>query len=173
MKKEDCFYVGTLVGKYSFKGEMLAKIDSDSLDIYTHMESIFVELSTGLIPFFIRKSQWHKSELLRIQFENVNDEAAADVLLKKDLYLPLSFLPSLEGKRFYYHEVIGFTITEKNRVIGSIENVIENSAQALFEIQTPAQTTALIPIHDDFIVAVNRSKKTIEVILPEGLINLF
>lgn len=86
MKKDDCFYVGTVVGKYSFKGEVLVKTDSDNPEDYTKLESIFVELSTGLVPFFIRKCQLHKSSLLRIDFEEVNSEQDADAILKKNLF---------------------------------------------------------------------------------------
>jgi len=172
MKKEDCFYVGTLVGKFSFKGEMLAKVDSDTPEEYITLESIFVELSTGLVPFFIKKCQLHKSELLRIQFDSVENEAAAMALLKKDLYLPLSLLPPLKGTQFYYHEVVGFSIEEDGKLLGAIQQVIESGAQALFQVQTEERKEVLIPIHDDFIVAIHRDLKKIEMQLPEGLLEL-
>lgn len=172
MKKEDCFYVGTLVGKFSFKGEMLAKVDSDTPEEYITLESIFVELSTGLVPFFIKKCQLHKSELLRIQFDSVDNEAAAMALLKKDLYLPLSLLPPLKGTQFYYHEVVGFSIEEDGKLLGAIQQVIESGAQALFQVQTEERKEVLIPIHDDFIVAIHRDLKKIVMQLPEGLLEL-
>ncbi|MDC0132220.1 ribosome maturation factor RimM [Flavobacteriaceae bacterium] len=171
MKKESCFYLGTVVGKYSFKGEVLVKIDSDSPQECLTLESIFVELTTGLVPFFIRKCQLHKSSLLRIDFEEVTDEAAADALLKKELYLPLTLLPPLEGNKFYYHEVIGFDIVENDKNLGKIKVIHDQGAQALFEIDR-VDTTALIPIHDDFILTVDRITKTITVNLPEGLLDL-
>jgi len=172
MKKEDCFYVGTIVGKYSFKGELLVKTDSDHPEGYTQLESIFVDLATGLVPFFIKKCQLHKSELLRIQFEDVPDEKTADTLLKKEVYLPLSLLPPLDGKKFYYHEVIGFTIQENNQKLGTIIAIQDQGVQALFEIETKKGTTALIPIHNDFILEVDRSNHCIKVNLPEGLLDL-
>src|SRR6056300_933568 len=172
MKKESCFYLGTVVGKYSFKGEVLVKIDSDSPQEYLTLESIFVELTTGLVPFFIRKCQLHKSSLLRIDFEEVTDEAAADALLKKELYLPLTLLPPLEGNKFYYHEVIGFTVSTALENVGVIRNVIDQGSQALFEVEAPSNKIHLIPIHDDFILQVDRENNRIVLELPEGLLDL-
>ena len=39
----------------------------------------------------INNIQLHKSELIRIQFDNILNEMEADKLIKKDVYLPLSF----------------------------------------------------------------------------------
>ena len=172
MKKDDCFYVGTVIGKYSFKGEVLVKTDSDNPEDYTQLESIFVELSTGLVPFFIRKCQLHKSSLLRIDFEEVNSEQDADAILKKNLFLPLDLLPPLEGNKFYYHEVIGFSITQNGTQIGTILRIIEQGLQALFEITDNQGAECLIPIHDDFILEVDRASRNITVQLPEGLLEL-
>ncbi len=172
MKKEDCFYVGTIVGKYSFKGELLIKTDSDTPEDYTRLESIFVELNTGLVPFFIEKCQLHKSALLRIKFDQVNNEQEAESLLKKEVYLPLSMLPTLEDTKFYYHEVIGFEIIEENQSIGTVINILDQGMQALFEIKKKDGNLSLIPIHDDLILEVNRDSKSIHVQLPEGLLDL-
>ena len=172
MKKKDCFYIGTVVAKYSYKGELLVKIDSDNPEQYLKLESFFVNLDTGLVPFFVKNCYLHKSELLRIKFENVSNEDQADLLIRKNLYLPLKLLPPLEGKKFYFHEVLGFNVKEKNKIIGTILKIQENKVQALFEIEKKDGSISMIPVHDDFILEVNRKEKYIEVKIPDGLLDL-
>lgn len=173
MKKEDCFYLGRIVKKYSFKGELLAKLDTDQPDLYEHLDAMFVQVRNNLIPFFIESSQLHKSDLLRIKFEDVDSEADADALIKSELYLPLEFLPKLEGNKFYFHEVIGFKITDKSfGNIGVIKAINDSTAQALFEVDRDG-IEILIPMNDEFIVEVNRKNKTITVETPPGLIDLY
>ncbi|WP_438963755.1 ribosome maturation factor RimM [Winogradskyella sp.] len=173
MKKDECFYLGKIVKKYSFKGELLAKLDTDEPDLYSNLDAIFVDLRGNMVPFFIERSQLHKSDLLRLKFEDVDSEADADSLLKSDLYLPLDLLPKLEGDKFYFHEVIGFSIKDKNfGEVGIIKNINDSTAQALFEIDSDG-TEILIPMNDEFIVKVDRKNKTIHVNTPEGLIDLY
>ncbi len=173
MKKDDCFYLGKIVKKYSFKGEILAKLDTDQPGLYEKLDAIFLDLKNNLVPFFIEKSQLHKSNLLRVKFEDVDTEADADSLIKTDLYLPLELLPKLDGNKFYYHEVIGFNITDKNYGdVGVVTGINDSTSQALFEIDKNG-TNILIPMNDEFILEVNRDKKTIIVETPEGLIDLY
>jgi len=173
MKKEDCFYLGKIVKKYSFKGELLAKLDTDEPELYENLDAIFIDLRGNLVPFFVESSQLHKSDLLRLNFEDVDSEADADALLKCDLYLPLDLLPKLEGNKFYFHEVIGFKITDENfGEVGIIKSVNDITAQALFEIDRN-NIEILIPMNDEFIVNVDRKNKTVFVNTPEGLIDLY
>ncbi|MDT0556367.1 ribosome maturation factor RimM [Patiriisocius hiemis] len=173
MQKKDCFFVGKIVKKYSFKGELLIKLDTDDPEQFLEMESVFVEQHKNLIPFFIETSSLHKSSLLRVQFEEVENEADADALLGKELYLPLQFLPPLTGNKFYYHEIIGFTVTDISfGEVGTIIGVNDNTAQHLFVIEKD-EKEILIPINDEFIVNLNRKSKEITLQVPEGLIELY
>lgn len=173
MQKEDCFYLGKIVKKYSFKGELLVKLDTDEPELFTEMESVFVEQRKNLIPFFIEESSLHKSELLRVRFEDVANEEEANALIGAHLYLPLEFLPELTGNKFYYHEIIGFTAEDESfGKIGEITGVNDTTSQALFEIDREG-TEILIPMIDHFIKNVDRENKTILLDVPEGLIEMY
>ena len=173
MKKEDCFYLGKIVKKYSFKGEVLAKLDTDEPEFFENLDAVFMALRNNLVPFFVEHSQLHKSDLLRIKFEEVDSEEDADAIMKSELYLPLTLLPKLEGNKFYFHEVIGFTVIDKQfGTVGTITAINDSTAQALFEIDRDG-IEILIPMNDAFIVEVNRENKSITVDVPEGLIDLY
>lgn len=173
MRKEDCFYLGKIAKKFSYKGEVLAYLDTDEPGLYEKMESVFVELNNHLVPFFILESRLHKNDFLRIRFEDMDNEEAADRILGCELYLPLTALPALEGNKFYFHEIIGFAAEDKRLGnVGIITGVNDNSAQPLFEIKK-GETEILIPMIDDFIIKVDRENKTILLDTPEGLIDLY
>ncbi|MEP2279130.1 ribosome maturation factor RimM [Maribacter sp.] len=173
MRKEDCFYLGNIVSKYSFKGEVLVKLDTDDPEIYENMESVFVSLGNNLVPFFIKRCRLHKSNLLRIDFEEVKSESDANRIMKSGLYLPLTMLPKLSGNKFYYHEIIGFSMIDSvHGDIGIIQSVNDTTAQALFEVEKDG-VQLLIPVSDDIITKVDRKNKSIFVTTPDGLVDLY
>jgi len=151
----------------------MIKLDTDEPELYENVDAMFVDLRGSLVPFFIESAQFHKSELLRVKFEEVDTEEDADSILKCDVYLPLEFLPKLEDDKFYFHEVIGYTIEDVNfGKVGIIKSINDASSQALFEIDRDG-VEILIPLNDDIIKKVDKKKKLITVETPEGLINLY
>ena len=173
MRKEDCFYLGKIVRKHSFRGEVVVKLDTDEPELYQNLESVFVALGNDLVPFFIETISLQKGNQLRIRFEDVENEADADAIMGIEVYLPLKFLPKLTGNKFYYHEIIDFDIEDvKIGHIGVITGVNDSSAQPLFEVNANG-IDLFIPMIDKFIKKVDRENKKIIVETPEGLIDLY
>jgi 16S rRNA processing protein RimM len=173
MRKEECFYLGKIAKKFSFKGEVLIYLDTDEPELYENMESVFVEFNNNLVPFFIENSSLHKNDFLRVRFEDVTTEEEADRILGSAVYLPLNKLPKLTGNKFYYHEVIGFEIEDQRLgVFGKIVAVNDSSAQILFEVLN-GDIQILIPMIDHFLVKIDRENKKVMMNLPEGLVEMY
>ncbi|RXR35457.1 16S rRNA processing protein RimM [Flavobacterium piscinae] len=173
MRKEECFYLGKIAKKFSFKGEVLVFLDTDEPELYENMESVFVELNKNLVPFFIENSSLHKNDFLRVKFEDVDTEEDADAIMGCELYLPLSFLPKLEGNQFYYHEVIGFEVEDQRLgMVGKIVSINDSTAQPLFEVLN-GNVEMLIPMIDQFLVKIDRENKKVIMNLPEGLVEMY
>lgn len=173
MRKEDCFYLGKVAKKFSFKGEVLVYLDTDEPELYKDLESVFVEQNNHLIPFFISSAILHKNNFLRVRFEEITNEADAEALIGTHIFLPLKMLPKLTGNKFYFHEVIGFDIHDKSfGIVGEIQSVNDSTAQPLFEVLN-GSVKILIPMIDTFLVKIDRDNKKVFMDLPKGLIEMY
>ena len=173
MQKKDCFYLGKIVRKYSFRGEVIIKLDTDQPQLYAKITHVLADLGSNLIPFKIEKSLLQKGNQLRVKIEGISSEEQAEAILKTELYLPLDQLPKLTGNKFYFHEVIGFNMVDLNYgPVGKITGINDHSPQALFEVKQ-GEKEILIPLIDQFIKKVDRQTKTIQVETPEGLIEMY
>jgi len=171
MRKEDCFFLGTVVAKYSFKGEVLIKLDTDEPQQYLSLASFLLEQKTGLVPYFTTGVKLHKTQLLRVSIEEVDSEQQANELIGKSVYLPLDQLPSLNDDQFYYHEIIGFEIVDSTLgSVGTIINVNDANSQVLLEVDH-MNKKILIPLVDELIHKIDKEKKQLHLSIPDGLLN--
>tara|TARA_B100000768_G_scaffold5684_1_gene6695 strand:+ start:87 stop:602 length:516 start_codon:yes stop_codon:yes gene_type:complete len=171
MNIQDCFYLGKIVSKFSFKGEILLKLDSDEID-FKKIKTIFLDINGTIVPHSIDNIKLHKSSLLRIKFEDIDSEEKANKILKIKTYLPIKDLPKLNGNKFYYHEIINFTVLDLSLGnIGKVKEVNDKTLQPII-IMDNGISEVMIPLVDDFLIEVNRVKKTLTFDLPNGLTTL-
>lgn len=173
MRIDDCFQLGHISRLHSFKGEVIAVFDTDQPETYENLESVFLEDQGELIPFFIEALARNSKGHFILSFEEIDDEAKAQKLVGKELYLPLELLKPLEGKNFYYHEVIGFSLADENGHFATVNEILDNSAQPLFHARDTHGNEILIPAVDEFIRSIDRENKTIALTLPDGLLALY
>jgi len=171
MNKQDCFFLGTIVSKFSYKGEILLKLDSDEIQ-FKKLKTIFLEIEGALVPFEIKNVMLHKSSLLRIKLENIDSEKKANTIVKTKTYLPIKDLPKLNGDKFYYHEIISYSVLDLSLGnIGKVKEVNDQTSQPIIVVNN-GLNEVMIPLVDDFLIEINRNKKTLTFDLPEGLTTL-
>ncbi len=172
MTKNDCFNLGYISKRSGNQGELTFVLDVDNPFRYSKLDSVFIDLNNSLVPFFIKRIQIRNTNAT-VQLEGIDTIEKAEELIKHGLYLPLTSLPQLSGKKFYFHEMPGYTVTDKQYGdIGIIEEVMDFPQQAIFKIKMK-QHEILIPAKDEFIIRIDRNKKHLEVDAPEGLIDLY
>lgn len=173
MKIDDCFLLGYVAKKFGYKGEVILKLDVDNPSDYAQLDSVLINMKGRLVPFFIESSQMNPNGSLRVKFEDVSDENMVAKLLGSELYLPVSVLPKLSGKAFYYHEIIGFELIDENYgPAGIVKGVMDQTVQDIILAEKDAKEL-MVPITDEILLSIDREGKKIHVKAPEGLIEMY
>lgn len=172
MKKEDCYFLGTITRKHGLQGNVILKLDTDQPEMYNKLESFLVEINGLLVPFFVDRQQWQRADTKIITFKN-STPALVEQSIGKSVFLPLSTLPPLSGNKFYYHEVTNFSIfDEAQGFCGKVVYVNDQAAQHFFVLNREGKDV-IIPIIRHWILEVNRDEKWIKMQLPDGLLDVF
>lgn len=172
MNKEDFFQLGKITRLHGYKGAVTLFLDADDPSAYRSMDGIFLDINGELIPYFLRRFDLKGNKAV-VEFEGVESEEEAKLLVNKDAFLPMQFLPKLKGKQFYFHEVMGFTLVDKTAgEFGEILDITDHPTNPLFITKINGKD-ALIPMHDDVLEEVDRKNKRIVLDLPEGMLDLF
>ena len=173
MDKANCFHLGYVAKLHGFKGEVSLFLDVTNPSDYDDLEIIFVDLNDQLTPFFIEHSKIRNNGYLTVKLENIDSEIAAKRIVRRKVYLPEEILPVLEGNNFYDHEIVGYTVIDKNYgEVGILEMVIDNKVNPLLQINHHG-TEVLLPLIDGLIQKSEREKRELYVNAPQGLIELY
>lgn len=169
MLKESCFKIGYIQRTHGLKGELTVVLDSALPE--TALESVFVEESNRLVPYFLKNLSVQGSKGL-ISFEDVDDVDHARKLVGRALYLQKTLRPRLQRGEFYDDELVGCSVTDEVMgTLGTVTSVVEAGPNKLLALEYESREI-LIPLNGPFIKTVNKSKRTIAVALPEGFLEI-
>ena len=60
-------------------------------------------------------------------------------------------------------------MTPDKKILGTVTRVIQNPGQWLLNVASPAGRNILIPLHEDFIVKIDKRKMIMVMEIPDGL----
>jgi 16S rRNA processing protein RimM len=89
------------------------------------------------------------------------------------IYPPLSALPQLKDDQYYYHEVIGYQVVDKNLGdLGTVKEIYSTGAQDVV-VMIYQNHEVLIPLIDAIIPKVDKKNQIVHSILPDGLLEVY
>jgi 16S rRNA processing protein RimM len=164
--------IGKLVATFGVKGEVVLQHHLGKKTSLKDLETVFIEAKKDeMLPYFIENTRIKNEEELFIKFEGIDTKEAAFKLMQKKLWLTQDDFNKYAAKSAPI-ALLGFHIINEGNDLGEILEVIEQPHQVLCRIEVNGKE-ALIPVHEDFLLKIDKKKKQVHVELPEGLLDIY
>jgi 16S rRNA processing protein RimM len=136
------------------------------------LQAIFIEdKKEEFLPYFIEATRIKNEEELYIKIEGINTKESAQRLVRKQVWLVEEEFHKYAGKSAPI-SLLGFHIMDQETDIGEILEVIEQPHQLLCRISLDGKE-ALIPVHEETLIKIDKKKKQVHMNLPDGLLDIF
>jgi 16S rRNA processing protein RimM len=171
MTYENQILLGHITRIHGYEGSVVIKLEQGFVENIPELESVFIEIEGRPVPFFISQTEYQGSDILKMKFEGYQTDYKVSGFIGCRVFLTTAAGTQDEPQNTAI--LTGFkVILNDKRILGKITRVAKNPGQDLLSILTPENREILIPLHEDFIVKINKRSKTIMMDLPEGLIEL-
>ena len=163
--------IGTIITKHGFNGSLILKISGKYSNNLSIVDFLFIEINKKHIPFKLDSIKTFKNKSYKIKFNEVNNDAYANQLISKSVFIKSNDYPYLKKETNIYSAIINFSAFNNEAKIGEIININENLPQPVFEINYKSKIV-MVPIHEDLIINIDKENKNIFLRIPDGLLDI-
>src|SRR6478609_4362347 len=168
----DYIHIGKIVATFGIKGEVILVHGLEKKTNFKDVEVLFVEeTKDSYLPYFIQNAKAKDAEETYVKLEGVESKEAAHRFVQKQVWLRQADFEKVAGKRSMIG-LLGFAIMDEGNNIGTVEEVIEQPHQVLLRT-TYNNKEAYIPLHEESLIKIDRKKKEVQVMLPDGLLDIY
>ncbi len=169
---DEHIHIGKLVATVGLKGELLLKHILGKKTAFKQGDVLFIEIEKNIqLPYFIEKSTSKNNTETILKFESLAIKEQAAKLLQKKIWLAKNDFEKHVSKTAPVN-LMGFSVIENEKILGEVQAVIEQPQQILLQINV-LQKEVLIPLHEQTLKKIDRKKKQVHVVLPEGLLDVY
>lgn len=165
--------IGKIVSVHGVDGDLIISHNIVNLQSIEKLSNLLIEVwNQSYIPYFIEEIQGITKSNLCVKFEEVNSREEGKKFLNKKVYVFDEHAVQTEGKDDWSY-LIGYQIiSEQNAPIGTISDIYINGPQVLIELSYKNRPIQL-PLHQQLILDVNKDQKTIQLIIADGLLDIW
>lgn len=161
------FKLGQIVNAVGLKGESKVYPYTDYKERFEELDWLYVEEK----KYEIEKVRYNGNMAI-IKFAGVSDRNAAEALKGKYLYVDRENARELDEDEYFVPDLIDIEVKdEEGNHMGRLSDVIQNSAQDVYEIQMDDGKKFMIPAVAAFILKVDIDNRVMTVRLIEGMID--
>lgn len=159
--------MGKVVNVVGLKGEIKIYSYTDRNERFEELEEIRLDKDLYTI-----ENVRYQNRVVILKLEGINDRNEAEKLRNKKVYMDEIELEELPEDTYYVRDLIGVTVQTEAEVLGTIKDVLQNTAQDLYEVETAEGKKIYIPAVKEFVKEVDMENRIVKVTLPEGLLDL-
>ena len=160
--------IGQVVNVVGLKGELKVYHYSDYKERFEELKKVYLEK----VLYQITGVRYMK-EIVILKVQGIDTRTEAEKHKGENIYIEQEDVRALPEDTYYIFDLIGLSvIDEKGQVIGTLSDVIQNSAQDLYEVERENKSKFLIPAVEEFILNINMESRTMTVKLIEGLMDM-
>lgn len=164
--------IGKIVAAFGVKGELVLQHHLGKKTSLKGLEAIFVEVvKDEMLPYFIQSAKIKSEEEIYLKLEGVDTKEVAGKLRQKEVWLTESDFQKYSAKSSII-SLLGFHLIDDGTDRGAILEIIEQPHQMLARIDLNGKE-ALVPLHEQTLLKIDKKKKQVHVILPEGLLDVY
>ena len=175
--------IGKIVNAVALRGEVKVYHYSDYKERFEELDEILVERNAArkhTVESYAIEGVRYQKDMAILKLKGVNDRNAAEALKDCDVYITEADLRELPQDTFYIRDLIGCSVINESDKsgegstasdIGVITDVLQNSAQDIYQVKTKSGKEVLIPAVSEFVKEINIDEKIVRVSLIPGFID--
>jgi len=157
------------------RGEVAAELHTDFPERFAERKRLYALAPDGSRREVELESHWRHKGGVILKFRGVESISAAEELAGCEIQIPGEQRAQLEAGAEYVSDLVGcavFEVSRQPRELGTITNVFFGAGEApLLEVRGNG-AELLIPFAQEYVKQLDRGGKRLEVVLPEGMLEL-
>lgn len=167
--------VAEVVKTFGVNGELVLKLYNSFPEEIDLEEPVFIDVDGIPVPFYFKSLRFNGKNKAIIVFDDFDRESLAEEFVGVKVYLEDKDLDVDDGEPSPA-DFIGFKVfthTEPPQMLGTIEDYFDTPNNPLFQVLNADDKEILLPVNEDFIVAIDDANEAIFVELPSGFLEIF
>lgn len=160
--------IGKAVNAVGLKGELKVFHYSDYKERFEELDRIWL----GISLYEIAGVRYVK-DMVILKLAGIDSRTEAEKHKGEDVSIDKADVRKLPEGTYHIFDLIGLKVVDEDgAVLGTVSDVIKNSAQDLYEVERDNSARFLIPAVEEFILNIDLNNRIMTVRLIEGLMDI-